>query len=253
MRERLIHSACIASFFSLTLFLFGPAHLYFTNVTEYSISFPKLLLFLLALSFTSTFLLTVLLALTKPPVCEKALSALFALAFLLWLQGNLLVWNYGLLDGRDIDWNAKARLGVIDSAIWLCVIILSFGAARRVQNLSRKASLVFIVIQIASTLFVAYKAPDASHMRGKSVDDDNTLFSFSSERNVLILLLDGFQGDVFQEIIDEDDHFHKMFKGFTYYRNNLGGYPSTYPSIPLILTGLYYDNSIPATDRKSVV
>ena len=78
--------------------------------------------------------------------------------------------------------------------------------------------------------------------------DDETMFEFSKEQNVIILVLDAFRSDIFQEIIDEDDEYREMFDGFTYYRNAAGGYPHTDASIPLILTGEYYDNSIPRSE-----
>jgi hypothetical protein len=78
--------------------------------------------------------------------------------------------------------------------------------------------------------------------------DQSSKFNFSSRKNVIILVLDAFQTDVFQEIINEDNYYKDIFTGFTYFRNSLGGFPSTYLSIPLILTGQYYDNSVPAQE-----
>ncbi len=54
-----------------------------------------------------------------------------------------------------------------------------------------------------------------------------------------------FRSDIFQEIINEEEEYNKMFQGFTYYRNAAGGFPSTMASIPLMMTGVYYNNSIP--------
>ena len=39
-----------------------------------------------------------------------------------------------------------------------------------------------------------------------------------------------------------------MFDGFTYYRNTVGGFSTTYPSVTLILSGEHYDNSVPIKD-----
>ncbi len=57
--------------------------------------------------------------------------------------------------------------------------------------------------------------------------------------------MDTFQTDIFQELINEHPEYKKDFAGFTYFRNSLGGFPSTFLSIPLMLTGNYYDNSQP--------
>lgn len=74
--------------------------------------------------------------------------------------------------------------------------------------------------------------------------NEETKYDYSKGRNVVVFLLDSFQTDAFQEIINEDEKYKEMFNGFTYFRNSLGGYPFTDISIPLILTGQYYDNQI---------
>ncbi len=47
---------------------------------------------------------------------------------------------------------------------------------------------------------------------------------------------------------NEDEKYRDMFDGFTYYRNTVGGFSTTYPSVTLILSGKYYDNSVPIKD-----
>jgi len=75
--------------------------------------------------------------------------------------------------------------------------------------------------------------------------NEESKYVFSQDKNVIVVVLDTFQTDVFQELINENPGYKKDFAGFTYFRNSLGGYPSTFLSIPLILTGQYYDNSQP--------
>ena len=50
-------------------------------------------------------------------------------AFLAWLQGNILLWHYGVLDGKDIDWGALVRYGIIDSVFWAVVMAFAILAA----------------------------------------------------------------------------------------------------------------------------
>ena len=40
-------------------------------------------------------------------------------SILLWAQGNLMVWEYGLLDGRSIDWTKDTWRGWLDFSIWV--------------------------------------------------------------------------------------------------------------------------------------
>jgi hypothetical protein len=243
IRERLTTSFLVALFFSLTLLFFGPGHLYYTNLVDFS--FTSLVLFhFLLISISCVILLTIILFFLKPSVYQKTVSFLCVLSFLLWLQGNVFLWNYGVLDGREINWNSYQLYGLIDGIVWLLFLILAFVKSALIYRIARKVSLAFLIIQLVSLFTVIIHAP-AEPVAKFYRQDFKSQFNFSKEKNVIILVLDSFQSDVFQEIIDEDIHYRSIFKGFTYFRNTVGGFPSTYPSIPLILTGRYYDNSIP--------
>jgi len=104
------------------------------------------------------------------------------------------------------------------------------------------------LIQIISTVFIAVQAPEEPSFKKYFIDDSPNKFIFSSQKNVIMLILDQFQTDVFQEIIDEDSYYKDIFTGFTYFRNALAGFVHTYLSVPSILTGQYYDNSIPVQE-----
>jgi hypothetical protein len=238
-------AASTALLLALTLFLFGPTYLYFTNILEFSSPFRKLFPLFLGLSVLCSLVLTGGLALLKTASREKAVSLLLTTAFLLWLQGNVLVWQYGPLDGRAIDWSASWAHGVVDSLVWLVFLIAAYFGAGHIYGIAKRAAFAFIIIQMVSTSVVVIRAPSAAHLHTKLIEDEDFMFAFSPERNVLILVLDTFQGDIFQEIIRENPTWKSVLDGFTYYRNALGGYPTTYASVPLILTGCFYENNVP--------
>jgi len=243
--KKVAASFFVSSLLSLTLFLFAPAHIYFTNIFEHSSSFIEVLPFLLVPLLLLILLLTLFLGLLKSSIHNKALSVLFMIAVLLWLQGNILVWDYGLLDGTGIDWSKKWHYGLVDTTIWIILMITGFMASKTISRIAQNGSIALIMIQLASILIVAGKAPDVSQFRNKPLSDEQSIFSFSPERNVILLVLDSFRGDIFWEIIEEDSHYKEFFDGFTCYRDTLGGYQATFAAVPLILTGRFYENREP--------
>jgi len=247
-RQKVVASICVSSFFGLTLFFFGPTYLYFTNILEYSSSFVQICPFLIGSSLLCILLSTALLASMKSSIHQKALSLIFTVSLLLWLQGNVLVWNYGPLNGTQIDWSANRAYGFIDGAIWILLLASGLLAAKPVSKIAAKTSIAFVLIQLVSTLIAVARAPEASYLHDTSLREEESVFSFSSNQNIVILILDGFQADVFESIINEDKRYSSFFDGFTYYRNAVGGFPYTYASVPLILTGRYYENSVPIQD-----
>jgi hypothetical protein len=237
------------SFFILTLFLFTPAGIYIGNFKDFSSLFHEGMLFFLILSlililivFFAVFLLS-----RHQRACRIIVSVLFAIAFLMWLQGNIILWKYGVLNGKDIAWNRLVHYGIIDSILWTALIGFSIVKSKLVFRFSRLASIVFIVIQLLSVVRIWITMPkDQSFKQQASTTD--SLFLFSKHVNVIILVLDTFQSDIFQEIIQENAGLRASFDGFTYFRNSLAGSDGTIVSIPNMLTASNYDNTIPYLD-----
>jgi len=234
---------------SFTLLFFGPAYMYYGNILEIPYYYSDMVWIFLAYSLAAAAIITTILLILKGTIHQRAVALVFALGLLFWIQGHILVWDYGILDGREIIWSDYFLNGIIDSAIWIAVLGVALFKAPSFYKHIALASVLLLVVQGGGLAVEMYQAPDEPEWKSYTIGyDDKTMFEFSKEQNVIILVLDSFQSDVFQEIIDEDDEYREMFDGFTYYRNAASGYPRTYASVTLILTGEYYDNSIPIQD-----
>jgi hypothetical protein len=248
LRQKVITSVCVSSLFGFTIFFFGPAYLYFTNILEFTSSFLEIAPIFLAMSLLCGLLTTMILLALRGSTHEKAAAVVLALSFLLWIQGNIIVWQYGPLDGREIDWGSNWAYGLIDGAIWIGLLIAAFRASAQIHKMAQRAVMVYLLIQIVSTIFIAISAEDAAHLHEQTVEDKDAIFRFSSEKNVVILVLDQFQTDIFHEIINESLHYRDIFDGAIYYRNAVAAYPHTFASITAILSGRFYENSVPLQD-----
>jgi len=76
------------------------------------------------------------------------------------------------------------------------------------------------------------------------------MFRFSAERNIFHLVMDGFQSDIFVDIIEDPDyqHLRDALTGFTLFDDNVGTFPYTQMTAPLIVSGRSYRNEIPVDD-----
>ena len=237
----------VLAFFSLTLLVFGPGTVYLTNINEFSSSYPDVLLagILIAAAFSS--LLGALLFGLKAVGAgsyEKGLALIFAVGLLIWFQGNFLLWEYGPLDGREIPWSKMARFGYIDGSIWLIVLAGGVVFSRAAVRSARNVCLLLLIVQLGYGAVLFSRHPQTSNFKKFSLDARNQ-FLFSRRQNVIIIVLDTFQTDFFDEVMREFPDLSKGYEGFTRFRNTLGGYPYTELSIALMLTGRYYDNSMP--------
>ena len=72
------------------------------------------------------------------------------------------------------------------------------------------------------------------------------MFELSRTRNVIHIVLDAFQSDVFGEILAEERPLlDRSLSGAVFFANHTGAFPTTIASIPAMLTGKVYRNDRP--------
>ncbi len=175
----------------------------------------------------------------------RYVAGLLALGVLLWAQGNLLVADYGLLYGEGLDLAPHAWRAPMDIGIWIGVTTLALWFAPRVSPVAPLASQVLVALQVTvviASLVSAEEGPSADVWRRPPED----IYGLSRTRNVIHIVLDGFQSDYFGEIGAADPAtFERDFSGFVQFANHLGAFPTTKASMPAMLTGVPYRNEMP--------
>lgn len=108
------------------------------------------------------------------------------------------------------------------------------------------APLFILVVQImtlgtllfSSNVFV----PEAE---GKSYLSTENLFSIGEEENIVVFVLDAFDGAYMEEIFEaEPEKYETIFEDFTYYTNVAAGGAATHAAMPIIITGEHYPGNI---------
>ena len=229
---------------SLQLFLFGPHTLYAGNPEEFSAPFSSIVVHLAPMILGVTGVL-ILIGLALPErFYRHYLVGLVGLGLVLWIQGNLIVGDYGVLNGEDIDWTGQAWRNRYEPVLWIGLPLLVTIFAQRLFTVSVFASRILVALQVVLLAVTAAKAdPDA---RAKWEGPPDAIFEASSTQNVFHFVLDGFQSDVFLDIIEaERAEMDRSFSGFTFFADHAGAFPTTIVSIPTMLTGQPYRNQEP--------
>jgi len=76
----------------------------------------------------------------------------------------------------------------------------------------------------------------------------NEIFKFSKNENILHIVTDGFQSDVFNELLHTKDlknKYQNSFQGFIFYQETLGVFPYTKFAVPAFLAEEIYSNDEP--------
>lgn len=228
----------------LQLLLFGPHTLYSNNVQEFSAPFWSLIVHVAPAIAIVGGALTLIGVLLPARLFQHYVVALVALGVMVWAQGNLMVGDYGVLNGQDLDWSGHAWRNRYELALWILVPVVSVIFARKMFSTAVFASRILIALQIVLMAYTAAQAdPEA---RAKWEGAPEAIFEISSQQNVFHFVLDGFQSDAFGDILKaERAEIDRQYSGFTFFKNHMGAFPTTIVSIPAMLTGSVYRNQEP--------
>ena len=245
-RQALVPALSVAVLLTATLFLFAPASIYVGNSEEFSYGLADLLGSygpVAAVTFAVVFLLPVL---TRGPARSMILSGLWALAALLYVQGNLLVWKYGSFDGRDIPWSQYTPQAILEIVVWVGLFFVAFKWSRKLASNVVSLSAILLVVQGAS-LVVNTAGADDLWMRESADQPKSSVFGYSATTNVIFIVLDAFQSPTFSELLEEHPEYREQLQGFTSFNENTGVLSSTAMSIPAMLSGEMYYNQVERT------
>ena len=168
------------------------------------------------------------------------------------MQGDVLLWGYGSLDGSFVDWRREAWKGYVDSSIWLAVLVAAVYWRRHLVPRVRSGVLLLLAIQLGSLLFMNPWAALVKKSQPSMVKLDlpDRLIRFSGSHNVIHIVLDGFQSDVFEELVEGSERYRENFRGFTFFREATTSTRVTHLSFPPFISASTYRNRIPAWKYK---
>lgn len=247
-KRGIMSGALIAFALCFTLFIYAPYELYVTNQLEFWFTAGQMLPYVLGL-FAAAFLAILLVLYIARRINEKLYNLVSAACLVVlicsWVQGSFLVWDLPPMDGKPVDWGSFPVDRVCSIALWVIVIAATIilmkklGGSRFVRLGSYTAlTVAFILAVTLGTVFMTTGLSDKSR---ELIATNEDMFTYSDDENLLILVLDAVDSTAFEQSMARDAHYSEIFKDFTYFRNTVGGYPYSQLSIPLILTGQWYE------------
>ena len=230
----------------LGFFLFGTFQLYAGNADEFATGFREILpRYVPAMAIAWILLVGVGLVL-RDSIRQRYVCVLFGLGLLIWFQGTFLAGDYGVLDGRGLNWQAFTFPAWLDILLWIGVLFGFTTGHRQISNAVVPASVALIALQFVAVAHTGLtnETPlwdERAEINGAPPEG---IFHYSHEHNVVQLILDNFQTDIFEEIVEEEGLTGK-FDGFVLFRENAAVTPYTSLAIPSIFSGRIFDGTEP--------
>ena len=230
----ILSKTCIVYINQVNEFLFPFSHLIF-----------KCLYYLVLSSVIIYFLGLILNQITNYKCKNTVISMLTGFIILLWLQGYFFLWDYGTFDGRPVGYDLYNKHGIIEIFVWVAILFITILKSQAIAKLSLKICSIVIIILIAniSYLYITKISPSpVEYWFQKYEIDPNRYYTFSKQKNIIIIVVDGARSDIFEEIYNTINEEEKeYFNGYTFFKNTTGSFNITYYAVSAILTGKSYD------------
>jgi len=226
-----------------TVLVFLPENAFRTSSSEIGVSLGRIVGLGLTAAVASSILLATLFLALPHRNHRIATSLVVVLAFLFYLQGNVFLWNYGLFSGKDFDYDAFDLYGIGEVIFWSLALLLGWLRAAWISRHLMQLVGFLLAVQVG-TVLAATVMEEGLWETPPRWERDDALFEFSENGNVVILVLDGFKGPLFQRALATHDD-PPDFQGFTHFTDVLGAFNYTYMSVPAMLSGESYQNQRP--------
>lgn len=240
---------CKAMFFSILLFvftvcIFGPLELYLSNYNDFWFQFQDIIIGILITTIVIVAILLIPTILIPSRHIKFYSSVVFSLGVASYLQGNLMMVDYGLLDGREIAWSNYLPWGIVNTMIWLVCLILPIIVICKREKWFYSACkyISYFIVGVQAITLAVLLVTTPLNSRTNYYLSDSALYDLSNDENTLVFLLDGFDGAVSDEIFNTGNEFTNKFEDFTYYNNATSVYPTTRSSVGYLLTNQKYLN-----------
>ena len=239
------------------LLVFGPWTVHDTNRTEFLVGFWELAPNWVWLLGPVVGALAALGIVMPARWFRRYVAGLCAVGVLLWVQGNLLLADYGLLDGGGLDLASHAWRTPFEASVWVCVLLLAVVFANKVARVAPVACVVLVTLQ--ATVLVIPVGRVATADVPPTVTAETTwrlpppeIYELSGTRNLIHIVLDTFPSRTFVDILDADrPAFDRDWPGFTFFANHLGTHRTTLGSMPAMLSGVAYRNELPFPEFRT--
>lgn len=244
-KSKLLLSLMVNLFFTITLIIFGPFEIFISNSNDFSFTF-KDFWYILALVgilyfFVSTFLLTIL----PEKLSDFLNTIIFTFTLCCYIQAMFLNGQMKVLVGRQIVWSTSAI--IINLIIWLCIFIAIFllkhFLTKNWKTIVQFLSGALTLMQLVALISLLITTPALSEEKNGYLSTKG-MFELSKNDNVIVFILDYFDGTRMDAILSQDPDILEPFRGFTYFPNSTSVHSRTYPSITYLLTGnmCYFDS-----------
>ena len=219
----------------ITMILYLPNEMYLTNFRDMPILYGNMMS---ALLIGSILFLMVYIAGTVYFLSERQFTLvsgiLFALVLMGYIQGTYLNGEMLPMDGMRQEWSVGTV--VINAIVWTAIVsgivFLKFAFQKKADKVY---GIICIYISLIQLVTWGYLGITTNKERNYVLTTEKRL-ELHPENNVLVFVLDWYDEQIIDKILEEDEKFLEPLGDFTHYTNTTSLYLLTGMSLPYMLT-----------------
>lgn len=231
--------------FMFMLLIFGPAEIFFANVTEFEFVYTEFGGYMAVFAVAGTIVLTLLVILLPEKVYGVILSLIFGISLSGYLQIMFFNKNLDLLGVNPEGYKPEVLPAVGNLCLWILLISAIVVLYLAKKDIGKKvimygaAFLLCVQVIAFGSLLITAKDEAFHHPEEEGswhLSGENQ-YKVSANENVIVLVLDYFSNQYIEPMEKEYPGATDFLHDFTYYDNMDCTYFGTFPSLAHILTG----------------
>lgn len=255
IKARLALAVPVMLFWTITMVLFLPNELYFSNINDMTILYRIFIRTLLlgALGYFAVYTILLVYFLTEKQfgfVC----AVIFGLTFAGYLQGVVLNGKMNVMDGNRQSWPVMTM--VVNAVIWLLIIgivvCLRYLIKKNVDKVYSMICIYLSLIQLFAWGYLRFTTEIVDADKDFEITTDGR-FELNPDHNVIVFVLDWYDVQIMNRVLEEDSEFLEPLKDFTWYKNMTSLYSYTTMSLPYLLSNVEWQYDMNVKEYREYV
>lgn len=246
VRRRVLHSFINNLFFAFTLIVFGPYEIFISNTNDFTFTFRDFWWMPASAALIYIVVVTLILAILPEKLCRICNNLIFSFTLCCYVQAMFLNGKMKVLIGEEVQWSSLTVISnmLLWAGIFLATFLLLYFSPKYWDKMLTFLAGAIIFMQ-AVALISLLVSTDVLYEEKNGYLSAEGMFELSENENVIVFILDYFDGRTMDSILSEEPDLLQPLEGFTYFPNATSVHSRTYPSITYLLTGniCYFDEN----------
>lgn len=238
-------SVTITFAFIITVCVYPYLETFLSNSEEFSFALKDILLYLIIFLTIVFAVIMVILNNLSGKIWEMTILGIFSFTLAAYIQALFLNRRLFLMDGVNREWTVGIKIlnVIIWGIIFVGIFLLRYCCGENWKGILKFCCVAIVVMQLTGVFSLHIK--NSGHFETRKESEyfsTNGLYEVAAEENVIVFVLDKYDGKYMQEVLDEEPDFLDPLKGFVSFPDTVAQFSRTYPAITYMLTNHTFFN-----------